>query len=240
MRPEAVYWLVRRLRRRLAGRVPERFTPHWFRHTHATALLLSWTPAHVIARRLGNTDVQTTLNIYAWVTDDAELGTTYFTIPQIPDYLGAFRASGCRGRVDFRMLPEPLGHELAFCVWRIIELGGLVPHEPLDRLARCVAAVLELLPARERARRTPLMAAPATTWIRELLAALTRARGRIPSARKHDFTWMLRRCYRLLCFAMTRAIGGGGRSGICSSTRDPPPRARAELGYALYCDRRCA
>ena len=44
MRPETVYWLVRRLRRQLAGRVPERFTPHWFRHTHATALLLSAIP----------------------------------------------------------------------------------------------------------------------------------------------------------------------------------------------------
>jgi integrase len=73
MRPETVYWLVRRLRRELAGRVPERFTPHWFRHTHATALLLSGIPAHVVARRLGHTDVQTTLNIYAWVTDDAQL-----------------------------------------------------------------------------------------------------------------------------------------------------------------------
>jgi integrase len=73
MRPETVYWMVRRLRRELAGRVPERFTPHWFRHTHATALLLSGIPAHVVARRLGHTDVQTTLNIYAWVSDDAEL-----------------------------------------------------------------------------------------------------------------------------------------------------------------------
>jgi integrase len=72
-RPETVYWLVRRLRRELAGRVPERFTPHWFRHTHATALLLSGVPAHVVARRLGHADVQTTLNIYAWVSDDAEL-----------------------------------------------------------------------------------------------------------------------------------------------------------------------
>jgi integrase len=73
MRPETVYWLVRRLRRDLAGRVPGRFTPHWFRHTHATALLLSGVPAHVVARRLGHTDVQTTLNVYAWVTDDAGL-----------------------------------------------------------------------------------------------------------------------------------------------------------------------
>ncbi len=73
MRPETVYWLVRRLRRGFAGGPAERFTPHWFRHTHATALLLSGVPAHVVARRLGHTDVQTTLNIYAWVNDDAEL-----------------------------------------------------------------------------------------------------------------------------------------------------------------------
>ena len=43
------------------------------RHTHATALLLSGIPAHVVARRLGHADVQTTLNVYAWVSDDAEL-----------------------------------------------------------------------------------------------------------------------------------------------------------------------
>ncbi len=73
MRPETVYELVRRLKRQLAGRVPATWTPHWFRHTHATALLLSGTPVHVVSRRLGHRDVQTTLNTYAWVTEDAEL-----------------------------------------------------------------------------------------------------------------------------------------------------------------------
>ena len=64
---------VRVLRLRLADRVPANWTPHWFRHTHATALLLSGTPLHVVARRLGHADVQTTQNLYAWVTEDAEL-----------------------------------------------------------------------------------------------------------------------------------------------------------------------
>ena len=62
-----------RLRRELAGQVPEGWTPHWFRHFHATALLLSGVPAHVVSRRLGHADVQTTLNTYAHVTEDAEL-----------------------------------------------------------------------------------------------------------------------------------------------------------------------
>lgn len=72
-RPETIAAQVRRLRKRLAGRVPASWTPHWFRHTHATALLLSGTALHVVSRRLGHADVQTTQNLYAWVTEDAEL-----------------------------------------------------------------------------------------------------------------------------------------------------------------------
>ena len=72
-RPESVYDLVRRLRRELAGQVPAGWTPHWFRHSHASALLLAGVPAHVVSRRLGHADVQTTLNVYGHVTEDAEL-----------------------------------------------------------------------------------------------------------------------------------------------------------------------
>jgi integrase/recombinase XerD len=73
MRPESVYALVGRLRRRLGDLVPAEFTPHWFRHTHATALLLAGVPAHVVMRRLGHADIQTTIDLYGWVTEDAEL-----------------------------------------------------------------------------------------------------------------------------------------------------------------------
>jgi len=72
-KPDSVYDLVDRLRLQLAGQVPAGWTPHWFRHSHATALLLSGVPVHVVSRRLGHADVQTTLNTYAHVTEDAEL-----------------------------------------------------------------------------------------------------------------------------------------------------------------------
>jgi hypothetical protein len=72
-RPESVYDLVDKLRRRLADRVPGAWTPHWLRHSHATALLVSGVPVHVVSRRLGHADVQTTLNLYAHVTEDAEM-----------------------------------------------------------------------------------------------------------------------------------------------------------------------
>ena len=73
MRPETVYKLVRRITKKLGGQVPAGWTPHWFRHTHATGLLLSGRPVHAVSRRLGHRDVQTTLDTYAWVTDDEEL-----------------------------------------------------------------------------------------------------------------------------------------------------------------------
>ena len=55
------------------GVVPGEVTPHWLRHTHATALLLAGTPVHVVSRRLGHRNIQTTLDTYGHVTEDAEL-----------------------------------------------------------------------------------------------------------------------------------------------------------------------
>jgi integrase len=72
MRPESIYAHLRALKRRSLG-LPEDMTPHWFRHTHATALLLAGVPVHVVQRRLGHRDVQTTLNTYGHVTEEAEL-----------------------------------------------------------------------------------------------------------------------------------------------------------------------
>ena len=73
LRSETVYKRVGRIRRDLGSAVPQDWTPHWFRHTHATAMLLAGAPIHVVSRRLGHADVQTTLDLYAWVTDDEEL-----------------------------------------------------------------------------------------------------------------------------------------------------------------------
>jgi integrase len=36
-------------------------------------LLLAGVPLHVVSRRLGHRDIQTTINTYGHVTDDAEL-----------------------------------------------------------------------------------------------------------------------------------------------------------------------
>jgi integrase len=59
------------LKRRSIG--PPGWTPHWFRHSHATALLLGGTPDWVVSRRLGHAHVQTTLDLYGWVSEDEAL-----------------------------------------------------------------------------------------------------------------------------------------------------------------------
>jgi integrase len=41
--------------------------------THATALLLGGTPEWVVSRRLGHAHVQTTLDLYGWVSEDEAL-----------------------------------------------------------------------------------------------------------------------------------------------------------------------
>ncbi|WP_165587387.1 tyrosine-type recombinase/integrase, partial [Mycobacteroides abscessus] len=72
-RPETVYAKVRSISHNAKGAVPKDWSPHWMRHTHATALLLSGVPPHVVMRRLGHQDIQTTLSTYGWVTEDAEM-----------------------------------------------------------------------------------------------------------------------------------------------------------------------
>ncbi|MCV7154001.1 tyrosine-type recombinase/integrase [Mycolicibacterium pyrenivorans] len=73
LRPETIYDKVETIRTARADVLPQNWTPHWLRHTHATALLLSGVREHVVMRRLGHADVQTTLSIYGWVTADAEM-----------------------------------------------------------------------------------------------------------------------------------------------------------------------
>lgn len=74
LRPESIYKHLTSMKRRVPG-LPAAMTPHWFRHSHATALLLAGVPEHVVSRRLGHVDIQTTLNLYGHVTEDAELRT---------------------------------------------------------------------------------------------------------------------------------------------------------------------
>lgn len=70
--PETIYDWIKGFKRR-HPLLPAKWTPHWFRHTHATALLLAGVPEHVVQRRLGHSDIQTLMTTYAHVTEDAAM-----------------------------------------------------------------------------------------------------------------------------------------------------------------------
>ena len=81
---------TRRRRCGSKGIGPPGWTPHWFRHSHATALLLAGTPEWVVSRRLGHAHVQTTLDLYGWVREDEALRAaanwkSYAASWQVPD-----------------------------------------------------------------------------------------------------------------------------------------------------------
>jgi integrase len=71
MREGTVRDKVAALKRKGIG--PPGWTPHWFRHSHASALLLAGTPEWVVSRRLGHAHVQTTVDLYGWVREDEAL-----------------------------------------------------------------------------------------------------------------------------------------------------------------------
>lgn len=72
LRPETVYDWIEGFKRR-HPLLPAGWTPHWFRHSHATALLLAGVPEHVVQRRLGHSDIHTLMRTYAHVTEDAAM-----------------------------------------------------------------------------------------------------------------------------------------------------------------------
>lgn len=72
LRPETVYDWIEGFKRR-HPLLPASWSPHWLRHSHATALLLAGVPEHVVQRRLGHQDISTLMTTYAHVTDDAAM-----------------------------------------------------------------------------------------------------------------------------------------------------------------------
>lgn len=68
--PDTVTSLMTKLIR--ASRQPPHVRLHDLRHLHATTLLLSGVPVHVVAARLGHADPAITLRVYAHVIGSAE------------------------------------------------------------------------------------------------------------------------------------------------------------------------
>lgn len=65
------YSAVRKLFLRLSKKLEFKVTPHMLRHSHATNLIKSGMEASFVQKRLGHASVQTTLDTYTHIDDDA-------------------------------------------------------------------------------------------------------------------------------------------------------------------------
>jgi integrase len=98
-------------------------------------------------------------------------------------------------RLRFGRLPAPVDREMAWCCWRIVDLGGRVPVGSVQGLVISLARATEDHPQ----LRGSLMQQTPREWERALAAAYARHYGRLPGK-----GWMLntgtvlRRCYQLL------------------------------------------
>jgi integrase len=65
-------WLARRINSLKKAEIEKNITPHSFRHTHTSLLIEAGIGIKEIQQRLGHTDINTTMNIYAHMTANME------------------------------------------------------------------------------------------------------------------------------------------------------------------------
>ena len=110
--------------------------------------------------------------------DAAARGFAGSTVP--PQYAGAFCHAGTwQAGVDLSVLPDPMRREVAWCMFRIIELGGTVPTPGLSMLVRRLGEVI----ADQRGPGARLAAGDAGhDWCQQIQQAVHRRTGRLPAA----------------------------------------------------------
>ena len=121
------------------------------------------------------------------------------TVPA--QYAGALWPDGTwRAGVDLSQLPEPMRRELAWCVFRIIELGGKIPTPALSMLVRRLGEVLA-----DGAGEAPasLLGLSGRDWCQHIQHAAHRRTGQLPAATTmNNIRRLLARMMRLLVTAM--------------------------------------
>ena len=117
-----------------------------------------------------------------------------------PEYAGAFCQDGTwRAGVDLSQLPEPMRREVAWCVFRIIELGGKIPTPGLSMLVRRLGEVIA-----DRGGRAPacLLGLSVPQWCQQIQRVVHRRSGRLPAATTmNNIRRLLTRMMRLLVTA---------------------------------------
>ena len=120
------------------------------------------------------------------------------TVP--PQYAGAFcHDRTWRAGVDLSHLPEPMRREVAWCIFRIIDLGGTIPTPGLSMLVRRLGEVITDQPGRAP---VSLLGMAGRDWCQQIQHAAHRRTGRLPApATMRNIRGLLTRMMRLLVTA---------------------------------------
>ena len=115
-----------------------------------------------------------------WAAVPDEMRLPRFHASTVPDrYRDAFVVSSdWRAGIDISCLPAAMRRELAWCVFRMIELGGKVPTPLLGMLARRLREVAADLGVQMPGS---LAGLPAEGWLREISLAVHRRTGQLPA-----------------------------------------------------------
>lgn len=118
---------------------------------------------------------------------------------EIPEeFLAAFVHGGPSFGIDLGPLPLELRREMAWCMLRIVELGGRVSVRAFQPLALRLAETIERLAGQGSAPRS-LMDLPLRGWTREMAAAVARRTGALPApVSMRNVVTSLSRCYQLV------------------------------------------
>jgi integrase len=137
-----------------------------------------------------------------WAAVPEPMRLSRFAESTVPaGYAAAFCHDGTwQAGIDLSSMPEPMRRELAWCVFRIIELGGKIPTPGLSMLVRRLSEVVA-----DRGGRAPvsLLDLPVRDWCHQIQQTVHRRKGRLPApATIRIIEQLLTRMMRLLLTAL--------------------------------------
>jgi integrase len=136
-----------------------------------------------------------------WSAMPEPMRLTRFAESSVPiEYAAAFCQDGTwRAGVDLSQTPQPMRRELAWSVFRIIEMGGRIPTPTLSMLVRRLGEV-----AADRGRApASLLDLSVADWCRHIQQTVHRRTGRLPApATMRTVGGLLARMVRLLLIAL--------------------------------------